>query len=494
MRKSFEIQGRFDCPSVLEVELNHNCRDEIIPILESLKHIYSNAELRDKILNLIARDVNGKTSSRHGRPGMQYWEILVLASVRQGCDLDYDKLQDLAEQHNALRHIMGVGDWSKENQFDWRKINENILKVRSETIREISQLITLEGHQFVPEAPKSVRGDSFVVQSNIHYPTDSSLIGDGLRKILEIAPKLADLFNQKGWRQHAHLRKKLKKILCKISKITAAKGKYFKAKLKGSYTALFNLAKSIMDKSVELMEATCRYLQRELWMFTEAEDLYSQLVYFASGTEHICGYAKRRILKGEKISNEEKLFSLFEPHTELIHRGKSPNPIEFGHRVFVVEDAAGFICHFKVMENGEQDQDVLISEIKKLQERLGGQIKRASFDRGFHSPKNQDDLKNILEHPCLATKGKHKEEEQKREATIQFRQARKNHPGIESAIGALQSGNGLDRCRDRTYPGYKRYVALGALGRNLHILGKILITQSNKDAQAGKSKRKPITI
>ncbi len=96
MRKAFEIQGRFDCPSVVEVELNHNCRDEIIPILESLKYIYSQPELRDKILELVAQDVNGKTSKKRGRPGMTYWSILVLSAVRQGCNLNYDKLQDLA--------------------------------------------------------------------------------------------------------------------------------------------------------------------------------------------------------------------------------------------------------------------------------------------------------------------------------------------------------------------------------------------------------------
>ena len=136
MRKAFELQGRFDCPSVLEVELNHKCRDEIIPILESLKHIYSQPTLRDKILNRIAQDGNGKSSSKHGRPGMDYWQILVLSSVRLGCNLDYDKLQDLAEQHKALRHIMGIGDWDTQTKFDWRKINQNLCRVSPETIQE----------------------------------------------------------------------------------------------------------------------------------------------------------------------------------------------------------------------------------------------------------------------------------------------------------------------------------------------------------------------
>ena len=198
MRKFFEIQGRFDCPFIVEVSLNHNCRDEIIPILESLKYIYSQTDLCTTIMDSIAQDVNKTSSSRRGRPGMDYWQILVLSAVRLGCNLDYDKLQDLAEQHRALRQIMGVGDWNPDNQFDWRRINDNIHKVQPDTIREISQWIAEAGHLLVPEAPKAVRGDSFVVPTNIHYPTDSSLIGDGLRKLLEIAPTLAKLVHEGG--------------------------------------------------------------------------------------------------------------------------------------------------------------------------------------------------------------------------------------------------------------------------------------------------------
>ncbi len=164
---------------------------------------------------------------------MDYWQILVLSSVRLGCNLDYDKLQDLAEQHQALRHIMGIGDWDTQTKFDWRRINQNLCRVSPETIQEISEWIALEGQEFVPDAFKSVRGDSFVVSTNIHYPTDSSLIGDGLRKLLNVAPVLANIVNAAGWRQHKHLQKKLRRLLFKINKIAQAKGKHYKAKMKG---------------------------------------------------------------------------------------------------------------------------------------------------------------------------------------------------------------------------------------------------------------------
>ena len=130
MRKAFDRQRRFDSQAVLDVRLNLNCRDEIIPILKALQHIYSQPKLRDDILGAIAEDVNHSSSRKWGRQGMDYWQILVLAAVRLGCNLDYDKLQDLAEQHRALRQIMGIGDWDQEVAFDWRRIRDNVTLIR----------------------------------------------------------------------------------------------------------------------------------------------------------------------------------------------------------------------------------------------------------------------------------------------------------------------------------------------------------------------------
>ena len=118
MRKVFDRQQQFGRQPVANIELNLNCRDEIIPVLAALRHIYLQPELRDRILALVAADVNRQSRDDCGREGLTYWQILVLAAVRLGCNLDYDRLQDLAEQHRALRHMMGVGDWKEEEEFD----------------------------------------------------------------------------------------------------------------------------------------------------------------------------------------------------------------------------------------------------------------------------------------------------------------------------------------------------------------------------------------
>jgi transposase, IS5 family len=209
------------------------------------------------------------------------------------------------------------------------------------------------------------------------------------------------------------------------------------------------------------------------------------LLHYLALTEKVCDNARRRVLQGEALANEEKIFSIYEPHTELIKRGKEPEPIQFGHNVLVIEDRVGFVVDYRVVGDGVLDQDLVVPVMKELQKRFHGKIKSASFDRAFHTPENQQELAKIVRTPCIASKG-----QQPQQRTVAFRQARQHHPGVESAIGALQAGNGLKRCRDRSKRGYERYVALGILGRNLHTLGKLLVAREQADCQAAKSKRK----
>lgn len=487
MRKAFSPQMRFDCQPVPDVRLNVNCRDELVPILRGLQHIYSQPSVRDQILSLVAKDVNGLSRNDRGRTGLSYWEITVLGAVRLGCNLDYDKLQDLAEQHRALRQIMGVGDWSDQldNRFNWRRIHDNVCLLRPETIEAMSHHIVALGHCVDPEAVKKVRGDSFVVETNIHYPTESSLIVDGLRKTIEMCVALSKTFGITGWRQHQHLLKRVKKTARQISRIGARKGAKYKQRLLEQYRVLLRRANQILERAKEL----CQQFEKNYVLDFAAVSEIAGIRVYIERTEHVCGTARRRVLEGGAVPNEEKLFSMFEPHTQLYKRGKSGQPIQFGRLVLVYEDAAGFITHHHLMPRDAQDQDVLIEQTRKLQTRLDNQIEEGSFDRGFHSPENQQQLAEIIDHPCLPKPGPKQATAQQAQASVKFHQARQRHPGVESAIGALQCGNGLARCRDGTEEGFERYVALGILGRNLHVLGKLLIASEHESAPAAHTKR-----
>lgn len=487
-------QERLDCLPIGKVKLNLKCRDEIIPILRALQQLYGDTRLRQELLGLVGKDVNNGTSRKHGRRGLNYWEIVVLAATRLGCDLDYDKLQNLAENHRDLRQIMGLGDWQEEVDFDWRRIEDNLTKLQPQTLKKISDLIVRAGHELHPQAIAAVRGDTFVVETNIHHPTESTLIGDGLRKILPLAAELAAEKELDGWRQHGHLLQNIRKAVRTIGRASGAKSEG-PERVKRGYGKLLASADELLTRARSLLRALTPKADRpltldELKQAAAPASREKLLLHYVSLTEKVCANARRRVLEDQKLAHGEKIFSIFEPHTELIKRGKQPDPIQFGHRVLVIEDALGFVVGYRVVKDGVLDQDLVVPVMNELQKRFDGKIKSASFDRGFHTPENQQELAKIVRTPCIAAKGPDQGRQQQKEGTVAFRKARQNHPGVESAIGALQSGNGQKRCRDRGKPGYERYVALGILGRNLQTLGKLLLAQDAADCQAAKSKRK----
>jgi transposase, IS5 family len=493
---------RFACPEprldslpIVGVKLNLNCRDEIIPILRALQHVYADAELRSELLRLVGRDVNQGTSRKLGRRGLNYWEITVLAAARLGCNLDYDKLQDLAENHRSLRQIMGIGDWQEDIDFDWRRIEDNVTKLRPDTIKKISALVVQAGHELDPQAITVVRGDTFVVETNVHYPTESTLIGDGLRKILGLAAKLAAEHELKGWRQHEHLQGKVRKLVRAIGRVSRAKGGGAD-RLKPGYKQLLEVAEDLLARARQLLRDLAFGIPEQTLSVEQLRNAVTpaeqekRLLHYINLTAKVCDNARRRVLHGETLTNDEKILSIFEPHTELIKRGKQPVPIQYGHNVLVIEDAAGFVIEHRVVDDGVLDQDLVVPVMRQLQKRFAGRIKSASFDRAFHTPENQEELAALVPTPCIAAKGQEQGRKQYQEGTVAFRKARQHHPGVESGIGALQAGNGMKRCRDKSKRGFKRYVALGILGRNLQTLGKLLLARDAKDCQAAQSKRK----
>ena len=201
VRKHYQQQYRFDNSPIANVFLNLECRDEIVPILFGLQYIYNDAKLRRKAVQLIAADLNENSRRDIGRPGMDDWHVVVLAAVRLGCDFDYDKLQDQVENHRALRGIMGIGDWQDTDGFTFRRIRDTLCQIKPSTLSKISDLVVQAGHAIAPDAAVSIRAYSFVIETNIHYPTDSSLLLDGVRKFVPLCINLACDLGVDGWRQ-----------------------------------------------------------------------------------------------------------------------------------------------------------------------------------------------------------------------------------------------------------------------------------------------------
>jgi len=273
---------------------------------------------------------------------------------------------------------MEIGEFD-ETHFSWKRIRDNVCLLQPATIENISQLIVAEGHTLVPDAVKTMRADSFVVETNIHDPTDSSLIVDGIRKIIELSEPLAKSRGLSGWRQHAQLLKTVKSVARQIARIAARKGPHYAERLKTEYVTLLKKSGRVLGRAKELL-ATLKSaaparpadqvvdgnVPRELLELTTLET-------FIARTQQVREVAHRRVIRGEKVPNSEKLFSLFEPHTQLDKRGKAGEPVQFGRLVLVFEDGAGFLTQHRLLSRTESDRDVAVPETRRLQQRFQNQ-------------------------------------------------------------------------------------------------------------------------
>jgi hypothetical protein len=188
---------------------------------------------------------------------------------------------------------------------------------------------------------------------------------------------------------------------------------------------------------------------------------------------------RRRVLQGETIPHGEKVFSIFQPHTEWISKGKAGVPVELGLRVAIVEDQHRFILYHQVMAKTTDDQ-VAVPLVEQTQARFPA-LKAMSFDKGFHSPGNQTELKQRLEAVILPKKGRLSEADKARESDPEFVRLRRQHSAVESAINAL-GVHGLNQCPDHGIDGFKRYVALAIVARNIQRLGAVLREQEQQAA------------
>ena len=316
----------------------------------------------------------------------------------------------------------------------------------------------------------------------MHYPTDINLLYDAMRKVVELTARLCDGHGLRHWRQHAYNVRHLKRLMR-----TAQNRKRSKAR-----------SEEQKDKNKALIiEAHQKYLDVAQHYLSKAQDTLATLEKrgFASDLDVVCkleieGFmqhavrqidqTKRRVILGETIPHAEKVFSIFEPHTEWISKGKAGVPVELGVKVCILEDQHRFILHHQVMEQKTDDQ-VTVSMVEEAKKRFAN-LNVCSFDKGFHSPENQLALKEQLELVVLPRKGKLSQQAQAVERSEEFVKARQQHSAVESAINALEV-HGLDRCLDHGIDGFRRYVAMAVVARNIHRIGAILWQQEQKRAQ-----------
>lgn len=476
MRKRFEQQLSIDITPIIDIKIKDNKRDELPPTLLALQHIFITPELNHEVFRIMEEAIL-KGKKKTGRNGLDLWQILVLGVVRMTLDINYDRLLDIANNHMQIRQIMGICPVCEDGkEFAYSTILDNVKLLDDETIEKISAIVVKAGHQIVKKNGEklSIKADTYVLEANVHFPSDISLLWDSARKCLDIIENIDTEYPLGGWRKLKLWRRELKKQNRILAKACQSGGKNKDKQIKLQATEYLRLSVELNKKVTQSKE--------ELYKIVNSEASLVQLIsleYYQGMLYKHINLVERRLLKGEVIPQQDKIYSIFETHTEWKKKGKSNNKVELGHNVLIATDQFEFIDYHKVIFN-QADVELPIPLVDNLINILGKDaIGSISFDKGFWKQINKDVLQLYIPDVIMPKKGNKNKIEQEEESTKKFKELRNKHSAVESNINSLEH-HGLNRCPDKGKKGFIKYTALGVLSYNLHILGFAIMTKREK--------------
>ena len=471
MRRMKNPQLHFGEVNIADIEIDARSRDDVPALLKGLQYIYTDDAARKKVFTALEATLDPSVSTEVGRPGMELWEIFVLATLKLGLNCDFDRLQELANHHDTVRQMLGHPGWEGTTVYKLQTIIDNVSQLKPSVLADINQVIVESGHEVAKKKPGEklrARCDSFVVETDVHYPTDINLLWDAMRKIIELTGALCENENISDWRQYRFNLRQLKKLYRKAQKIkhSTSKDEAKKAtrseEVHQAYRDYLLAAERLIEKSkttIKTLNDPGQVLQAE------------QIAHYINHAIRQIDQIDRRVLKGEVIPHSEKVFSIFEEHTEWVCKGKAGVPVELGVRVSVIEDQYQFVLHHRIMWQ-ESDDKVAVPIIEEARQRYP-LLNQCSFDKGYYSKANVIELNRQLDNVILPKKGRCNQEEKAWQESELFGEARRQHSGVEACINNLEV-RGLNRCLSYGKEGFERHVALSIVATNLHRIGLLL--------------------
>jgi len=281
---------------------------------------------------------------------------------------------------------------------------------------------------------------------------------------------VCDGLGMSEWRQSAYNLRKLKRLYRTAQSLKRSRAKK-KEKVEEKRERISKAHRQYTDQTEAYLDKARATLDVLLATNRLSVITYDTIKHYMRHAERQIDQIRRRVLGGEKIPHSEKIFSIFEEHTEWISKGKAGVPQELGLKVCVVEDQYGFFLNHLVMRKST-DEKVAVP-LMRATKGIFPQLTSCSFDKNFYTPENIKQLARILDLVVLPKKGRRSHEERVLESSDEFVRQRRKHPAIESGINALEN-HGLDRCFDHSLQGFERFVALAVVSRNIQILGTII--------------------
>lgn len=422
---------------------------------------------------LARRHPKSRTRGRRGAPADMVLRLLVLKHSR---NWSYATLEREVRTNLVYREFTRIGGGHVP---DAKTMGRWGVAVGPEVIAALHHRLIAVAHQQHVVAGRKMRLDTTVVETNIHYPTDSSLLGDGVRVLLRTMKKVTAIAGHVG----ATLRdrsRSVKRRLLEIGRIARSKTPQRQEKLTGAYQRLLSTTSRVVGQAKRFSQEIGAGVKRAADVMQQAalEGLRRELDTFVCRVQQVIRQTRARIFGGD-THVADKLLSVFEPSTEVVRKGKASKPNEFGKLVKLQEAEHQIITAYVVYDKRPSDGDLVIPALDAHQQALGRVPYLVAGDAAFYSGTNEatahaKGVKRVCI-PNRSTKSVERKREQKKRW---FRDGQKWRTGCEGRISVVKRRHGLNRCRYKGDDGMKRWVGLGVIADNLINIGRVLATRA----------------
>ena len=468
MRPKFNIQQELGfSPSNLKVTNDYYGKYERISQV-----LNENPKIVEAVHRDLVRVSEAKEADGSGGPDCDFSSetVLRILIVKQIEGLKYRQAVVRIDDSEFLREFVGI---KNGKMLDFTTLCRMFKAIRPKTWKKINDLLTTYALEEEKISGEELRRDTTVYEASIHYPMDSSLLWDSYRVLARFIEKVREVAPDLVGDQRLRI-KDVKKIYFQISRQVSKKADAEK-ELKSAYRELIeHLAKILMWS-----EEVCDSIRRTRTDYTWDVDVYLlDLVeeyepYVTLGIQ-VMNQASRRVLEGVQVPNEEKIFSIFEPHVELIKRGKGGKDIEFGHVVNLQQVREKFITGYEVFGYKPVEYEWVDSTLARHEAVFGEYPQVYADDKGaYESMEKLSELEEKIPVVAICKKGKRNAEEEEREHSPAFKLAQKFRAGIEGSLSFLKRVLGLGKCFYRSFQTFKASVGSIVFVHNLLILTRL---------------------
>jgi IS5 family transposase len=422
------------------------------------------SQLLDKnpqLVSLVHQDLAKMLSkSNSGRKSEYTSEQILRSLIVMFVEQDsYRQVVIRIENSEFLRGFVGLGI---KPMMDYSFLNKAFGILNDRTWKTMNRVLAQYAKQQEKISSEKLRLDTTVYETNIHYPSDSSLLWDSFRTLARLLQPIQQELPQLALKHRFHV-KKVKKLFLFITRNAASKNKSKKRKVKSTYRRLIERVNWI----AEVAQETLALLQQAGY---DAE----LLVHYIPIVEKIISQAEQRVFQGVKLAADEKVYSLFEEHTELLKRGKAGKPIEFGHKVLIAQTSEKFIHHYQVFPKRQEDKELIKPTLKAHKQLFGTGPDVLATDKGFY-----ENMKQILKlginitTVSICKKGRCNQQEYERESTEEFKDGQRFRAGCEGSISVLKRVFKLGRCLFKGFKNYAASVGCAVFCHNLVLLTRL---------------------